>query len=189
LTAIKKKLGKWSEVEKSLKLKLEKNLKDKTSELRRKEKERQKKHRMERKRKFEELCLKDPNVRVQLKMQQTRGRPTLDQSQPELLSTIVDIATHGCAADERRRTESLRSVKTLDELTEALTTCGYNISRSGVYWRLLPRRSDTQEGKRHASTVPVRLTRAQTESHKIHIDGKFAMTTIAWPYMEEPSMN
>jgi hypothetical protein len=73
-----KKLGKWSEVEKSLKLKLEKNLKDKTSELRRKEKEqeRQKKHRMERKRKFEELCLKDPNVRVQLKMQQTRGRPT-----------------------------------------------------------------------------------------------------------------
>jgi hypothetical protein len=37
-----KKLGKWSEVEKSLKLKLEKNLKDKTSELRRKEKERQK---------------------------------------------------------------------------------------------------------------------------------------------------
>jgi hypothetical protein len=181
----RKKLGEWSEEEKSHKLKLDKKLKEKTAELRRKgkEQERQKKHRMERKRKFEELYMKDPNLRAQLKIQQTRGRPTLDHSQPELLSTIIDIATHGSAADDRRRTENLRSVKTLDELTEALTTCGYKISRSGVYLRLLPRRSDTQEGKRHVTTVPVRLTRAQTESHKTHIDGKFAMTTIA--YMEE----
>lgn len=181
----RKTLGDCPEEEKSLKLKLQKKLKEKTSDLRRKEKEqqRQQKHRMERKRKFEELCVKDPNLRKELKMQPARGRPSLDKSQPELLSAIIDIATHGCAADERRRTENLRSVKTLDELTEALTTCGYNISRSGVYLRLLPRRSDTKEGKRHVNTVPVRLTRAQTDSHKTHTDGKFAMTTIA--YMEE----
>jgi len=52
--------------------------------------------------------------------------------------------------------------------------CGFRISRSGLYVRLLPRRSDTQEGKRHVNTVPVKLTRA----HKSHIDGRFAMATI-----------
>ena len=77
----------------------------------------------------------------------------------------------------------MRSVKTLDELSEALVSCGYNISRSGVYLRLLHRRSDTQEAKRHVNTVPVKLTRAQTDSHKTHADGKFATATIA--YMEE----
>lgn len=181
----RKTLGDWTEEQKSLKQKLGKNLKEKTSKLRRKEKEqeRQKNHRMARKRKFDELCAKDPNFRKELKMQPVKGRPTLDKSQPELLSAIIDIATHGCAADERRRTENLRSIKTLDELTEALTANGYKISRSGVYLRLLPRRSDTKEGQRHANTVPVRLARAQTDSHTAHTDGKFAMTTIA--YMEE----
>jgi len=55
--------------------------------------------------------------------------------------------------------------------------CGFRISRSGLYVRLLPRRSDTQEGKRHVNTVPVKLTRAHTDAHKSHIDGRFAMAT------------
>ena len=102
----RKKLADWSEERKNLKVKLETRLKEKTSELRRKEKEqeRQKKHRLDRKRKFEELFDKDPNLRKELKMKSARGRPSLDASQPELLSVIADIATHGCAADERRRT-------------------------------------------------------------------------------------
>ena len=166
---------------KTMKMQLQHKLKGKTSALRRKQKEqeRQKKHRLGRKRKFEELCQKEPSLRKELKMQPARGRPSLDKAQPELLSTIVDIATHGCAADDRRRSDNLRSVKTLDDLTAAVVSFGYNISRSGVYLRLLPRRSDTQEGKRHVNTVPVKLTRAQTESHQTHIDGKFAMSTMA----------
>jgi len=43
--------------------------------------------------------------------------------------------------------------------------------------RLLPRRSDTGR-KRYVNTVPVRLTRAQTEAHKSRVDGKFAVATI-----------
>lgn len=181
----RKALGDLPEDVKAVKTRLEKNLKEKASLLKRKgkEQERQKKHRMDRKRKFQELCQKDPNLLKELKMQTARGRPTLDKSQPELLSTIVDIATHGSAADERRRTENLRSVKTLDELTEALISSGFTISRSGVYLRLLPRRSDTHEGKRHVNTVPVKLIRAQNDTHKTHSDEKFAKATIA--YMEE----
>jgi len=70
-------------------------------------------------------------------MHPKRGRPFLEKSQPELLATIVDIATH--AADDRRRTENLRSVKTLDEMTEAVVSCGYNVAN----FRYLPTQCST----------------------------------------------
>lgn len=60
---------------------------------------------------------------------------------------------------------------------------GFPISRSALYTRLLPRRSDTSEGKRHVKTVPVRLIRAQNESHSKHVDGLFCTSTIK--YVEE----
>ena len=40
------------------------------------------------------------------------------------------------AADERRRTQFLRSVSTLDDLQKELTKIGFNLSRSGLYLRL-----------------------------------------------------
>jgi len=178
----RKSLAKLSEDDKANKMKLQKTLQEKTSLLKRKQKEqsRQKAHREAKKHKLQEMCEKNPELRQELNMQVKRGRPSLETSQPSLLSAIVEIATYGCAADDRRRTENLRSVKTLDELTEALVGIGYNISRSGVYLRLLPRRSDTQQGKRHVKTVPVKLKRAQTDNHKAHVDGKFECWTPAF---------
>jgi len=78
---------------------------------------------------------------------------------------IVDIATYDSAADDRRRTENLRSVKTLDKLTESLVSAGYKISRSGVYLRLLPRRADMQEGKHSASQISSRTDRHAQDAH------------------------
>lgn len=94
------------------------------------------------------------------------------------MKAIIDIATHGASADERRRTEGLRSIKTLNELTHALQLQGFKISRSGAYLRLLPRRMDTIEGKKHVTTVPVKLIKAHTQTHAKHIDSKFASTSI-----------
>ena len=37
---------------------------------------------------------------------------------------------------------------------------GFNLSRSGLHLRLVPRRQSTQHGKRHITTVPVQLCRA-----------------------------
>lgn len=100
------------------------------------------------------------------------------------MKTIIDIVTHGSAADDKRRTETIRSIKTLGELTKALTIdFGFNISRSGVYLRLIPRRVDSTEGKRHITTVPVKLIRAQNDAHSKHVDAKFASATIH--YLEE----
>lgn len=95
----------------------------------------------------------------------------------------MDIAIHGSAAHDKRREEMYRSVRTLTDLSKELNESGFKISRSGTYLRLLPRRSNTQEGKRHVQTVPVRLVAAQNDFHQQHTDSTFATVTIN--YLEE----
>ena len=87
------------------------------------------------------------------------GRPRIEEDQPQLLSTIVDIVQASSSADERRRSERIKSVKTLDDLQSELVEHGFNLSRSTTYLRLLPRRGNTLEAKRHVQTVPVKLLR------------------------------
>ena len=108
------------------------------------------------------------------------GKPSLNTDQPELLKVICDIASAGASADERRRTERLRACKTLNDLTSAVNDLGYNISRSATYLRLQPRRSDTQEGKRHVTTVPVKLTKASNTQRKKHADANFAFASFGY---------
>lgn len=55
---------------------------------------------------------------------------------------------------------------------------GFNISRTGLYFRLLPRDGSTASGKRHSLTVPVKLARPQNSLRKDHEDCKFAAATI-----------
>ena len=138
----------------------------------------QKKHRDGMKRKLEDICHENPEIKKRLSLRDSVGRPNLESNQPLLLKAIADIALFGSAADDRRRTESIRSVKTLDELTQELRKIGFDISRSGTYLRLIPRKSNSAEGRRHVSTVPVKLIRAQTDHHKNHLDSKFAETSI-----------
>ncbi|CAF4223568.1 unnamed protein product, partial [Rotaria sordida] len=107
-------------------------------------------------------------------------RPKLEFDQPALLQTIIDIMLSTAAADDRRQTESLRSIKTLDDLSEELENRGFSISRSATYLRLIPRRSNTSEGKRHVSTVPVKLVRAQNTGRCPHEDSHFAAATVEY---------
>lgn len=95
------------------------------------------------------------------------------------MKTIVNIAIYGSAAHERRQNEKIRSIKTLDELTTSLKNdFGFILSRSAVYLRLISHRSDTLEEKRHISSVPVKLIKAQNEIYKNHIDTAFCCATI-----------
>lgn len=85
----------------------------------------------------------------------------------------------GGAAADRRRSNLVRSCKTLTELTaEINSSLGLTISRSATYLRLLPRDSSTEKGKRHVKTVPVKLSRAQNDARKDAIDGKFCTASI-----------
>lgn len=115
---------------------------------------------------------------MHVSLREEQGRPPLDIDQPELLKTIIEIAMFGGAADNRRRTELVRSCKTLKDLHTELQSQGFSISKSGTYLRLLPRKSHTLEGKRHVNTVPVKLCRAQADARKEHLDGKFCIASI-----------
>jgi len=137
---------------------------------------RQKKLRDERKRKLESV---DETTRKKL-----MGKATSDLGRPEkcdkleLIKAISRIAISGSAAHDRRRNEVIRTVKTLDQLTEALNREGFELKRSSVYLHLLPRNHRTIEGKRHVSTAPVKLYKAQNSKHASHPSKKFAQASI-----------
>ena len=77
------------------------------------------------------------------------GRPAVIEDQTDLLNAIVNIASIGAAASDRRRLQELRSCKTLDDLHKSLLKLGYYLSRSATYLRLMSKRSNTLEGMRH----------------------------------------
>jgi hypothetical protein len=98
----------------------------------------------------------NPALKGSLGGQLKTERPRLEIKQPLLLQvSTIDLAMHSSAAHEKRRSKVYRSIATFDELTEQLRKNGSQISRSGVYLRLLPWRSFSLEGKRHVVTVPV----------------------------------
>ena len=66
---------------------------------------------------------------------------------------------------------------TLDDLRDCLIKDGYELSRSPLYLRLLLRRHDTIEGKRHVKTVPVKIRRYKTDLRKKHADANFTSAT------------
>lgn len=69
----------------------------------------------------------DPEIGVRLRKRSHGGRPRLEEDQPELLKAIVEIAMYGSGADERRRSDTIRTVQTLDDLTAELKLQGYMV--------------------------------------------------------------
>ena len=88
---------------------------------------------------------------------------------------IVPIATAGARADSRQHTENLNACLTLDDLQ--VMKDGYELSRSVLHLRLLPRRQDTAKGKRHVEIVPVKIRRAKNNLCKKHADASFTFAT------------
>ncbi|KAG5672151.1 hypothetical protein PVAND_002304 [Polypedilum vanderplanki] len=139
---------------------------------------RQQIYRDKKKRIYDDMVREDSDVAFKTKLQSKKGRPAIVDEQPELLSTILKIATFGAAADDKRCCEALRTVKTLSELTDALHREGFNIGKSTVYYHLLPKNQKTIDGKKHIQTVPVRLIKAEKSLHQQHQDAKFCSSTI-----------
>lgn len=126
------------------------------------------------KQKIIEICSKNPDAAKSLTPRAGLGRPRLEKEQSGLLNTISDLALFGVSAEERRRCEIVRTVYTLSELSEL----GFNISRSATYIRLLPRRVNTREAKRHVVTVSVKLSRPKADHHKAHQGQYFSVASI-----------
>ena len=82
-------------------------------------------------------------------MNKSPGRQPLENLYPDLHQAIIDLVIVGSGADSRRQTDVLNSSKTTDDLHAALRKEDYVLSRQVLHLRLIPRRADSQEGKRH----------------------------------------
>ena len=130
---------------------------------------------------LKKLSQGDENVAKALKFvnRETPGRPRIETDQPQLLATILDIVRGSSAADARRRTEMIRTITTLDDLQKELTTnFGFNLSRTATYYRLLPKRGNTNASLRHVQTVPVRLLRYQQLLHYYYLFANFLLLLL-----------
>ena len=72
----------------------------------------------------------------------------------------------------------IRTVKTVDQLTEVLNREGFELKRSPVYLYLLYRNHRTIEGKRNVTTAPVKLYKSQNPKHASHPSIKFTRASI-----------
>ncbi|CAF1644201.1 unnamed protein product [Adineta ricciae] len=141
-----------------------------------------KRYREIKKRKIEALCEKNPELAAELNKiyRPVIGRPPIEEDCPDLLQIIEEIAKVGGAADDNRRSQTIRPCLTLDDLREKIKERGYDIKRSTLYYRLLPHRANSVDGKKHVRTVPVRLRKALNDEHGKHEDGHFATATIRY---------
>ncbi|CAF1277160.1 unnamed protein product [Adineta steineri] len=140
------------------------------------------KYRVKRRKIVDHLFETKPELHPQLNKLYRRGvgRPRVEEQCPDLLQIIEEIAKVGGASDDRRRSETIRPCLTLDDLREKIKQRGYDIKRTTLYYRLLPHRASSIDGRRHVHTVPVRLRRAQNDEHGKHEDGHFATATIRY---------
>ena len=75
---------------------------------------------------------------------------------------VVEASVGG----DSHRCEHLCFVKTLDDLHSELLLLGFNLSQSTTYLKLLLRKSDSRDGKRHFQTVKMKLVRPENSLHK-----------------------
>ena len=101
------------------------------------------------------------------------GRQPLENIFPDLHQAIFDLVTVGAGAHSRMRPDVSNSCKMLDGFHAALWKEGYVLSRQALYLCLIPRRADSQEGKRHVRTVPVRLRKVKNTLRNRHADADF----------------
>ena len=72
----------------------------------------------------------------------------------------------------------IRTVKTLDQLTETLNREGFELKRSSVYLHLFSQNHRTIEEKRHVTTAPVKLFKSQNSNDASHPSTKFPRASI-----------
>ena len=111
---------------------------------------RSKKYRVKRKQKLDAL------EQATRKKVTWKGTSKLGHSQKvdngELIKSICRFAIPGSDAHERKQNEVIKTVRTLEQLTEELNHEGYDVKRSSVYLHLLPRNYRTFANSRGLET-------------------------------------
>ena len=79
--------------------------------------------------------------------------------------------------DPKRRSETLTYCDTLDNFCELVKQYGFEVKRTALYYRLLPRRVNSRAGQRHVAerTIKVKLAKPQEDDHGNHISKRFCL--------------
>ncbi len=117
---------------------------------------------------------------AKLEYKKERGRPPVEDELHGLHEAILSIVTPDAGADEKRRTALFNSVKTLEGLHAALNERGYCLSKTATYYRLMPSNAHHKDAQRHKHTVPITLSRPQSDLRKPHVDAHFAMASVKY---------
>ena len=136
-------------------------------------------YRERKKRRVEQLCAANPDVAAELAraFQPRNPRTQIEDDCPDLLQIIAEIARVGGATDTNARTG--KTCLTLDDLKDTIKQRGYEIRKSSLYYRLMPQRAISHDGKKHVVTVPVRLRRFPAlQSGPQHEDAHFAAASL-----------
>ena len=66
---------------------------------------------------------------------------------------------------------------TMDDFTKLVHERGFIVARSTSYYRLIPRRGNSIDGRKHVSTrtIPVKLYKPQKDEHQRHISFRFCL--------------
>ena len=67
------------------------------------------------------------------------GRPSTNKMQSILMNASIELSVRDTGAHKRRLSNSRNFSRTLEDLTRELNTLSFNLSRLGVYLRLIPR--------------------------------------------------
>lgn len=135
-------------------------------------------YRQRKKQSVETICSIDPEVAAELSKHYKPAtlRVQRDNTCPDLIQTLEEIARIGRAADTNHRLINVQPCTSLDELRSKIKERGYEIRRSSSFYRyervtsfspprilsrLIPSGIFTQDGKRHVTSGPVRLRRLQ----------------------------
>ncbi|CAF0887164.1 unnamed protein product [Adineta ricciae] len=133
-------------------------------------------YRERKKRRVEQLCAANPEVAAELSkiFRPSTMRMQIEDDCPDLLQIIAEIARVGGASDNKGKT-----CLSLDDLKDKIKERGYEIRKASLYYRLMPNRSLSHDGKKHVVTVPVRLRRLQGIQPAVkHEDSHFTSASL-----------
>ena len=122
------------------------------------ERKRQQKSRVNQKRKTESI---EEQIREKLSKKSQEKEKHVGNE--ELIRATSRIAISGSAANKRRQSEIIITVKTLDQLTEALNREGYNLKKNHLCTSVsFPKMEEQEKGK----TAPVKLISSKNSKHQ-----------------------
>ena len=63
----------------------------------------------------------------------------------------------------------------MDQFVKLVEERGFEVKKSTLYHRLIPRRATSIAGRRHINTIPVKLAKPQEDDHGNHPSKRFCL--------------